>query len=174
MMAGLQAGISAKGASVIATARSIATQAAAAVNSALQIHSPSALLEKSGEYADEGLAGGMEKKRGMVRAAAVASMAQPVIDTAQGIRNIQVPGTTTARSAVLGETVGTLSGGTTGKRGGQPEGGQGPTFVFSPTYHFEGETPSKEDIVEANRMSQKEFEKMMKEYLRKNKRVAFA
>ena len=174
MMAGLQAGISARGASVIATARSIASQAAAAVNSALQIHSPSALLEKSGEYADEGLAGGMEKKRGMVQAAAVASMAQPVMDTAQDIRSIQMPETTVARSAVLGETVGTLSGSTTGGRSRQSEGGQGPTFVFSPTYHFEGEAPSKEDIVEANRMSQKEFEKMMKEYLRKNKRVAFA
>ena len=101
-------------------------------------------------------------------------MAQPVMDTAQDIRSIQVPETTVARSAVLGETVGTLSGSTTGGRGRQSEGGQGPTFVFSPTYHFEGEAPSKEDIVEANRMSQKEFEKMMKEYLRKNKRVAFA
>ncbi len=49
-----------------------------------------------------------------------------------------------------------------------------PTFVFSPTYQFYGEAPSKDDIVEANRMSQAEFEKMMKEYLRKHKRVAFA
>ena len=174
MMAGLESGIAAKGASVIATARSIASQAAAAVNSALQIHSPSRLLEKSGEYADEGLAGGMEKKKGMVQAAAVASMAQPVIDTAQDIRKIQMPENVTARSAVLGETVGTLAGSATGNRDKQPEGGQAPTFVFSPTYHFEGEAPSKEDIVEANRMSQKEFEKMMKEYLRKNKRVSFA
>ena len=102
------------------------------------------------------------------------SLAKPVMDTGQEVQSIQMPETTVARSAVLGETVGTLSGSTTGGRGRQSEGGQGPTFVFSPTYHFEGEAPSKEDIVEANRMSQKEFEKMMKEYLRKNKRVAFA
>ena len=174
MMAGLQAGISARGTSVIATARSIASQAAAAVNSALQIHSPSRLMMKSGQYLDEGLAVGMQKNSGMVQTAAVASLAKPVIDTGQAVQSIQMPETVTARSAVIGETVGTLAGSTSGNRGRQPEGDQGPTFVFSHTYHFEGEAPSKEDIVEANRMSQKEFEKMMKEYLRKNKRVSFA
>ena len=174
MMAGLQAGISARGASVIATARSIASQAAAAVNSALQIRSPSRLMMKSGQYLDEGLAVGMQKNSGMVQTAAVASLAKPVMDTGRAVQSIQMPETVTARSAVIGETVGTLAGSTPGNRGRQPEGGQGPTFVFSPTYHFEGEAPSKEDIVEANRMSQKEFEKMMKEYLRKNKRVSFA
>ena len=40
--------------------------------------------------------------------------------------------------------------------------------------HFDGEAPSKEDIVEANRMSQSEFEKMMKEYIRKHGRIVFA
>ena len=34
-----------------------------------------------------------------------------------------------------------------------------PQIIYNPVYHFEGEAPSKEDIVEANRMSQSEFEK---------------
>lgn len=174
MMAGLQAGISAKGASVIATARNIAQQAAAAVNSALQIHSPSRLMMKSGEYVDEGLAVGMEKNSGMVQSAAIASLATPVMDTSQNIRNIETPQTTAVRSAVIGETVNNLSGKQLG--GGRQENNDDkqPTFVFSPTYQFYGEAPSKDDIVEANRMSQREFEKMMKEYERKNRRTAFA
>ena len=46
--------------------------------------------------------------------------------------------------------------------------------MFSPTYRFEGDAPDKKDIVEANRMSQKEFERMMKEYIRNKGRVSFA
>lgn len=174
MMAGLQAGISARGAAVIATARSIASQAAAAVNSALKVHSPSRLMIDSGENVDEGLIVGLEKRRGAVQQAAVASLANPVINTSQNIRSLEVPAPTSARSAVLGETVGALSGNGGGKKQKGGDSGDSPTFVFSPTYHFEGEAPSKQDIVDANRMSQKEFEKMMKEYLRKNKRTAFA
>ena len=97
-----------------------------------------------------------------------------MINTSQNIRSLEVPAPASARSAVLGETVGALSGNGGGKKQKGGDSGDSPTFVFSPTYHFEGEAPSKEDIVEANRMSQKEFEKMMKEYLRKNKRTAFA
>lgn len=174
MMAGLQAGIQSRGASVIAAARNIASQAAAAVNSALQIHSPSRLMIKSGQYVDEGLAVGMEQNSEMVKSAAVASMAQPVEETSQNIRAIDTPEVTQPRSAVIGETVANLSGETGNRK--QTGGNQDdtPTFVFSPTYHFDGEAPSKEDIVEANRMSEKEFEKMMRDYLRKNKRVSFA
>lgn len=174
MMAGLQAGISAKGASVIATARNIAQQAAAAVNSALQIHSPSRLMEDSGENVDNGLIRGMENNADKVKSVAVASLAAPVMDTSQNIRSIEAPQTTTARSAVIGETVNNLSGKQPG--GGRQENNNDkqPTFVFSPTYQFYGEAPSKDDIVEANRMSQREFEKMMKEYERKNRRTAFA
>lgn len=174
MMAGLQAGISARGASVIATARSIAQQAAAAVNSALQIHSPSRLMEDSGENVDNGLIRGMENNADKVRSVAVASLAAPVIDTNQNIWSIEAPQTTTARSAVIGETVNNLSEGKPGYKNQRNTDDTPPTFVFSPTYQFYGEAPSKDDIVEANRMSQAEFEKMMKEYLRKHKRVAFA
>lgn len=174
MMAGLQAGISARGASVIATARSIAQQAAAAVNSALQIHSPSRLMEDSGENVDNGLIRGMENNADKVKSVAVASLAAPVIDTNQNIRSIEAPQTTTARSAVIGETVNNLSEGKPGYKNQNNTDDAPPTFVFSPTYQFYGEAPSKDDIVEANRMSQAEFEKMMKEYLRKHKRVAFA
>ena len=174
MMAGLESGIRAKGAAAVAAARSIAQQAAAAVNSALQIHSPSRVMMKSGQYVDEGLAAGMEKNSGLVKSAAVSSLAQPVTETNLQTKSIETPETIVTRSAVLGETIGTLSGEGIRTRNQTGDTNKNPTFVFSPTYHFEGEAPSKEDIVEANSMSQKEFEKMMKEYLRKNKRVSFA
>lgn len=175
MMAGLENGIRAKGASVIAAAQSIASQAAAAVNSALQVHSPSRLMIKTGEFVDEGLIRGMEGMSDSVQKAAVANVSQPVADQADAIRSIQTPDSITAKSAVIGETIGTLSGEGSGSVGNDKNASEVmPKIVFSPTYHFEGDAPSKDDLVEANRMSMAEFEKMMKEYLRKNKRVAFA
>ena len=115
----------------------------------------------------------MRNTAGMIQKAATSSMAQPIMETSGEIRKIEAPEAVKSRSSVIGETIGTLTGRNEKKeRGAQSD--NAPTFVFSPTYHFEGEAPSKEDIVEANRMSQAEFEKMMKEYLRKNKRVAFA
>lgn len=173
MMQGLVNGINAMRGSVMAAAQSIAAAAAAAVNSALKIHSPSRLMVESGEYTGQGLAKGMANTAGIVQKAAATSMAQPVMETSDTIRKIEAPENMKSRSAVIGETIGTLTG-NSGKKENGTQSDNAPTFVFSPTYHFEGEAPSKEDIVEANRMSQEEFEKMMKEYLRKNKRIAFA
>ena len=172
MMQGLINGLNAMRSRVIETARGIAQAAASAVNSALQVHSPSRLMEQTGEFTGQGLVEGMESTRGAVQQAATTAMAMPVQETAQAIRTFEVP-EVESRSSVIGETIGSFSEDGSGARSVQ-QGEAAPTFVFSPTYHFEGEAPSKEDIVEANRMSQNEFEKMMKEYLRKNKRVAFA
>ncbi|RDY27138.1 hypothetical protein CG710_021105 [Lachnotalea glycerini] len=44
---------------------------------------------------------------------------------------------------------------------------------YSPTYQFYGGTPSKEDIVEAGRMSQDEFQRMMQQYEKDQGRVCF-
>ena len=76
-MSGLVRGMESMRAQVEATARSIAQAAANAVNSALQIHSPSKLLEQSGMYTGAGLALGMEESVPGVRSAAL-DMTEPV------------------------------------------------------------------------------------------------
>lgn len=55
--------------------------------------------------------------------------------------------------------------------GGQP--GPYPSIVYSPTYQFYGGTPSKEDMVEAGRISQEEFNEMMDKYKRDHDRTDF-
>lgn len=172
MMSGLVSGINAMRGAVMAAASSIAASAAAAVNSALKIHSPSRVMIESGQFVGEGLARGMTATAGIVQKAASQSMAQPVLDSSNEVRKIEAPATVQSRSSVIGETIGTLTGDRQQGKSKQDE--QPMTFVFSPTYHFEGETPSKEDIVEANRMSQAEFEKLMKEWMKKHKRTSFA
>ena len=46
-------------------------------------------------------------------------------------------------------------------------------IVFSPTYQFYGEAPTKEDLTEASRISQEEFNTMMDRYLRQKSRTSF-
>lgn len=169
MMAGLVSGINSMRGSVMAAAASIAQSAAAAVNNALQIHSPSRVLVRSGQFAGAGLVTGLENMRGSVQAAAQASLATPVEQGAE-TRRIESP-EFVARSSVIHDTINYF-----GEKEARSYNGSGQqeTFVFSPVYHFEGDAPSEEDITEANRMSQAEFEKMMKEYLRKKGRTAFA
>lgn len=174
-MSGLISGMNAMRGAVMATAASIANAAADAVNNALKIHSPSRVLADSGKYSGEGLIVGMENMRGAVKAAAQESFAIPVQEVSgdQKRRNMEIP-TFTSRTSVIGETLQGLSGSQNdsgNRNAGQSDGG---TFVFSPTYRFEGGTPNKDEVIEANRMSQREFEKMMKEYLRNNRRTAFA
>ena len=55
--------------------------------------------------------------------------------------------------------------------GGQP--GPAPSIVYNPTYQFYGGTPSKEDLVEAGRISQEEFNEMMDKYKRDHDRTDF-
>lgn len=49
-----------------------------------------------------------------------------------------------------------------------------PTIQYSPVYKFYGAAPSKEDLMQASRMSQDEFNKMMKKYEKDNGRFKFA
>lgn len=170
MMSGLVSGINSMRGSVMAAAASIAQAAASSVNSALQIHSPSRVMVQSGQYTGAGLIVGLENMRGSVQAAARESLAASVEQGAD-TRRIESP-EFTQRSSVIHDTINYF-----GEKEARSQGngeGQRETFVFSPVYHFEGDVPSKEDITEANRMSQAEFEKMMKEYLRKKGRTAFA
>ena len=55
--------------------------------------------------------------------------------------------------------------------GGQP--GPAPSIVYNPTYQFYGGTLSKEDLVEAGRISQEEFNEMMDKWKRDHDRTDF-
>ena len=55
--------------------------------------------------------------------------------------------------------------------GGQP--GPAPYIIYNPTYQFYGGTPSKEDLVEAGRISQEEFNEMMDKWKRNHDRTDF-
>lgn len=55
--------------------------------------------------------------------------------------------------------------------GGQP--GPAPSIIYNPTYQFYGGTPSKEDLVEAGRISQEEFNEMMDRRKRDHDRTDF-
>lgn len=64
-----------------------------------------------------------------------------------------------------------LKGIGTGGGGGQPElaGAGGPSIVWNPTYNLYG-SAGKEEVAEADRMSQTEFNKLMKQYERDKQR----
>ena len=171
-MNGLRAGIASAGASAIAQARNIANQVASTVNSALKIHSPSKVLMQSGQFAGMGLAEGLKNETGLVQNSASKYLAQPIAAQASQSAVLETPTfDQNASSSVIPDTVNRMSGGGTGTQKQQSTGGE--TFVFSPTYRFEGGTPSKEDMVQANKMSQEDFKKMMREYLRTEGRRAF-
>lgn len=62
--------------------------------------------------------------------------------------------------------------------GGQPEpqlapAGGMPPIHYAPVYNFNGGTPTKEDLVEAERMSQAEFNEMMEQWQKDNDRKRF-
>ena len=124
-------------------------------------------MVESGQYVDEGLALGMENKSGSVKAAAQAAMAQPVQDTGAQMQNIELP---EVRSGVIGDSNSSPSGGA-GTTNQTTE--SSPTYVFSPTYQFNGGAPDKEEIESANRSSYEDFKKFMRQYERENGRTSF-
>lgn len=169
MMQGLINGMNSMRGSIMATASSIANAAAQAVNSALKIHSPSDVTTDSGEYTGEGLALGMKNRTADIRTAAEA-MTEPVQEETQRMRDMSAPDN--YRSGVIGETVDSLSG-----QGGQTTNNTDASslqITYSPQIIFQGAAPDEDTIVRANKTSQEEFEKMMNEWMRKNKRVSFA
>lgn len=54
------------------------------------------------------------------------------------------------------------------------EGNNGSKIEYKPTYVFQGGSPSKKDLVEAEHMSQSKFNKMMQQYERDKRRTKFA
>ena len=183
MMQGLVNGISSMQSQVEAAAKNVAQAAANSVNRTLQIHSPSRLMIKSGQFVDEGLAGGMLKNTEIVKSAAQAAMAQPVVETGAGVQNAMsrsfsdvregIQGGGRVRSALDGvvsssSVINKINNSTVDN-----SSQSSPAFVFSPTYQINGNA-SREDIVQAGNISQAEFDKRMKEFMRKNGRVQFA
>lgn len=76
-----------------------------------------------------------------------------------------------ASQTPLGSLVGRLAG-------GQPEpqpapAGGMPPIHYAPVYNFNGGTPTKDDLVEAERMSQAEFNEMMEQWQKDNDRKRF-
>ena len=57
--------------------------------------------------------------------------------------------------------------------GGEPDSGPLYTITFSPTYQFYGEAPTQEDMTEAARMSQDEFNDMMDAWVKDHSRKSF-
>lgn len=164
MMQGLVNGINSMRAPVEAAAKSVAQAAADSVNSALQIHSPSRVLVESGQYAGKGMAVGLESQKSNVAAAARSAISQPAQDAGAEAR--------ANRGSIIGDLVGSSSGGRGGAYAG---GGQAAeySFTYSPTYTIQG-SASKDDIEQADRDGQAEFERRMKAFLRKNGRTKFA
>nr|DAL53528.1 MAG TPA_asm: tail tape measure [Caudoviricetes sp.] len=68
-MMGFRNGLAQGAGSVLATAQSIANQVAQTMRKALDVHSPSRVLKKIGEYAAKGLAIGLEQSRKLVEKA---------------------------------------------------------------------------------------------------------
>lgn len=56
---------------------------------------------------------------------------------------------------------------------GGGQSGPAPSIIYNPTYQFYGGTPSKEDLVEAGRISQEEFNEMMDKWKRNHDRTDF-
>lgn len=52
-------------------------------------------------------------------------------------------------------------------------GGDAPTIEYKPTLQFYGSAPDKDDLAAALKMSQDDFEVMMRQWLKDNARVAF-
>lgn len=178
MMQGLVNGIRSMQGQVESAARDVAQAAAGSVNNALQIHSPSRLMDKSGQFVDEGFAGGMLKNAGKVKSAARAAMAQPVMDTGKGLQGFSaaryIMDMQGGRNRVRSALDGVLSSSSTVNNSTVDNSSQSsPTFVYSPTYQINGNA-SKNDIVQAGNISQAEFDKRMKEFMRKYGRVQFA
>lgn len=181
IMQGLVNGINSMRGQVEAAAKDVAQAAAESVNRALQIHSPSRLMIKSGQFVDEGLAGGMIRNAGKVKSAAQVAMVRPVIETGAGMQNSMAQSIIDVQAGIkqnrvrnmLDGVFGMISSSTVNNSTVDNSSQSSPTFVFSPTYQINGNV-SREDIVQAGNISQAEFDKRMKEFMRKNGRVQFA
>ena len=158
LMQGLINGMASMQGQVEAKARQIARAAATAVNSELKIHSPSKVGEDSGENLDRGFILGMANKTGEVE-----KTASDVAGSAE--KGFSFKGITESLAGMVRGTPGT----------NRTDRAEGEKIVYSPVnhYHFSG-AADRNEIAQAERQSQREFEKMMDAWMRKKQRVSFA
>jgi hypothetical protein len=150
-MQGLTNGLAAGGAAAVAKAQEIAAQVKNAISGAQGFDngSPSKYFTESGGFAMRGLENGLiTKGRAAISAAG---------DVAGGIK---------AELTDLSPTS-SLSAMPAGGGSGSPM-----TITYAPVFNISG--ANRDDVVQAQRISQREFERMMKEYQRSAERVAFA
>lgn len=168
MMQGLINGMNSMSSQVVQTASKIAGDAADAVNKALDVGSPSRLMIRTGEYTGEGLAIGMQNRSADVRMAAQ-SMTRPVQEESQKMRDMNTPGD--YRTSVIDETINGSAGGGNTTNNTDSSSMQ---INYNPTIVIEGDNVDEDMVKRANKASLDEFEKLMKEWMRKNKRIKFA
>lgn len=175
MMQGLVNGINSMRSQVEETAKDVAKAAAQSVNSALQIHSPSRLMMKSGQFIDEGLAAGMRDNSGSVKAAAQAAMTMPVIKTSDKMWSGMVHPIADARKGMQTSRVHealnhVMEASTVHNNTVNNQSESNPTFVFSPTYQIQGNA-SKDDLSDMAKFSYEDFKKFIKRFNREQGRA---
>ena len=152
MMAGLVAGIQAGGAAAIAAAQSIASQIASVMSSALQIHSPSKVMEGIGNYVGLGLAGGMEQS------------APTVYSAASSLAGTVGQGTTDSLSGSMNRLNAASAG-----SGGESSG----SVTFAPQITIAGNA-SEGDVRNALQWSMEQFRTMYERMKADDRRMAYA
>lgn len=173
MMQGLVNGINSMQSQVETAAKNVAQAAATSVNNALQIHSPSRLMIKSGQYVDEGLAGGIKDNSGSVKAAAQAALVKPVIDTSMGLKSVTSTEIGMRGSRVHDALDWITTASTTNNSMVNNQSESSPTFVFSPTYNIQGDS-NKSDLSDITNKSYEEFKKLANRFIREQRKKLFA
>lgn len=132
------------------------------------------VLAESGTTAQEGTVFAGKGAPSKVQGSALARETQDVQDT----QNLQSGNTgfsapeSPAKKSLIGEILELFSG--KAPEPDTPASGGSPAFVYSPTIQVEGSGDVKKDVEEANQIGMREFEQLMNEWLKKNKRTKFA
>lgn len=173
MIQGLISGMESMRGAVIATAQSIAAEASAAMSAALKIGSPSKVTAEFGRFMDLGLVEGMTSAASGVKQAAerVAGIAaQPMTGNGQAT-GLTAPSFNT-QAGLFDSVLEWLSGG--GMTGGNSMQDNS-SIVYSPTnhYHFDGGTPSRDEIAAAEAMTMDRFRQMLEENEWQGHRISF-
>ena len=158
MMAGLTAGIRAGGQAAVAAARSIASEIASVMRSALQIHSPSRVMEGIGEFIPAGLAVGMQAGIPDVQSAT-----RSLADSVATNDSLSSP----LRQFNAGYDAAPAAGGQA------PEQGGGATINFAPQITITGNA-SQQDVQNALQWSMEEFRRMYERMQADDRRMSFA
>lgn len=159
MMAGLTAGIRAGGQAAVAAARSIASEIASVMRSALQIHSPSRVMEGIGEFIPAGLAVGMQAGIPDVQSAT-----RSLADSVATNDSLSSP----LRQFNAGYDAAPAAGGQAPAQGG----GSSP-ITFAPQITITGNA-SQQDVQNALQWSMEEFRRMYERMQADDRRMSFA